>query len=82
MSNFLTPSGKPFFAGTYFPPANFFTLLQQIAGAWRERREDVENLRRADASSVLLLDTSEGRFVDETLSLFLVRDDHVDNIPS
>ena len=41
MSNFLTPDGKPFFAGTYFPPANFLKLLEQIAEVWRERRSEV-----------------------------------------
>jgi uncharacterized protein YyaL (SSP411 family) len=49
MSNFLTPFGKPFFAGTYFPPSNFFTLLQQIVGAWRERRDEVN--KQADEVS-------------------------------
>src|SRR6188474_174105 len=44
---FLTPDGEPFFGGTYFPPAprhglrSFREILQTIAGAWREKREDV-----------------------------------------
>ncbi|MCB1693636.1 MAG: thioredoxin domain-containing protein [Pseudomonadales bacterium] len=41
MSNFLTPEGKPFYAGTYFPPANFRSVLEQIARLWVERRQDV-----------------------------------------
>jgi uncharacterized protein len=47
-SLFLTPEGKPFFAGTYFPPRDrfglpgFTTLLAQLATIWRERREDAE----------------------------------------
>jgi uncharacterized protein len=48
LSAFLTPTGKPFFAGTYFPkePAHgmpsFRQVLEGIAEAWRERRGDVE----------------------------------------
>jgi uncharacterized protein YyaL (SSP411 family) len=45
---FLTPAGKPFYAGTYFPPEPrhgmpaFRDVLQAVAGAWRERRDDLE----------------------------------------
>ena len=45
---FLTPDGKPFYAGTYFPPEprhgipSFRQLLQAIADAWRERRGELE----------------------------------------
>lgn len=42
MSNFLMPDGKPFFAATYFPPANFLQLLGQISSAWTERRGELE----------------------------------------
>jgi hypothetical protein len=47
MSVFLTPDGKPFFAGTYFPPRSrggmpsFRDVLAQIASAWVDRREEV-----------------------------------------
>jgi uncharacterized protein YyaL (SSP411 family) len=47
LSAFLTPAGEPFFAGTYFPrePAHgmpsFRQVLEGIAEAWRERRDDV-----------------------------------------
>jgi uncharacterized protein len=45
---FLTPDGKPFYAGTYFPPEprhglpSFRQLLHAIASAWKERRDDLE----------------------------------------
>jgi uncharacterized protein len=48
LSAFLTPDGRPFFAGTYFPkqPAHgmpsFRQVLEGITEAWRERRGDVE----------------------------------------
>ena len=45
---FLTPDGKPFFGGTYFPPQDaygrpsFERILLAIAEAFRERRAEVE----------------------------------------
>ena len=47
MSVFLTPDGGPFFAGTYFPPTDmqgrpgFGTLVDALADAWANRRDDV-----------------------------------------
>ena len=41
MSNFITADGKPFYAGTYYPPAAFMEVLQQINTVWRERSEEV-----------------------------------------
>lgn len=42
LSVFLTPEGKPFFGGTYFPPESFKQLLGQIADAWQKRRPEIE----------------------------------------
>jgi len=48
LSVFLTPEGKPFFGGTYFPPrdgmgmAGFNTILSKLAEAWRTHRAEVE----------------------------------------
>jgi uncharacterized protein len=45
---FLTPEGKPFYAGTYFPPESrhglpsFRDVLRAVAEAWKERRADIE----------------------------------------
>jgi len=45
---FLTPDGKPFFGGTYFPPQDaygrpsFQRILLAISQAFRERRSEVE----------------------------------------
>ena len=38
LSALLTPDREPFFAGTYFPPAPFKTLLERVAGMWKEER--------------------------------------------
>ena len=45
---FMTPEGKPFYAGTYFPPEpnhglpSFQELLRAVADTWRERRDAIE----------------------------------------
>ncbi|HJW93188.1 MAG TPA: thioredoxin domain-containing protein [Thermoanaerobaculia bacterium] len=48
MSVFLTPEGKPFYAGTYFPPDDrhgmpgFRRVLAHVSQAYRTRRGDVD----------------------------------------
>ena len=48
MSVFLTPDGRPFHGGTYFPNTrrhglpSFRDVLEAVADGWRERRDDVE----------------------------------------
>jgi uncharacterized protein YyaL (SSP411 family) len=52
MTVFLTPQGRPFYGGTYYPPDDrrygqqiipgFRTVLLSMADAYRNRREDVE----------------------------------------
>ena len=57
MTVFLTPKGKPFYGGTYFPPTprqgmpGFRQVMLAIAEAWRERRRELESAgeRLADA---------------------------------
>jgi len=49
LSLFLTPDGRPFYGGTYFPPASrwgrpgFVTILEAIAKAWKTRRDELES---------------------------------------
>jgi uncharacterized protein YyaL (SSP411 family) len=42
MTCFLTPDGRPFFCGTYYPKPNFLQLLAAVAETWRTRRGEVE----------------------------------------
>lgn len=46
-SVWLTPDGKPWMAGTYFPKPRFIAVLNQIHQFWVNRREDVD--RQANA---------------------------------
>jgi uncharacterized protein len=55
MSVWLTPEGRPFYGGTYYPPENrygragFPSILSQIARLWRQDRGKVE----AEAARVM-----------------------------
>jgi uncharacterized protein YyaL (SSP411 family) len=57
LTAFLTPEGKPYFGGTYFPPEerygrpSFKRVLLTMAKAFEERREEVEE----SASSILTM---------------------------
>jgi uncharacterized protein YyaL (SSP411 family) len=67
MTVFLTPTGEPFYGGTYYPPVarggmpGFSDVLSAIADAWRNRREEVggsaarlaEAIRRTAAPSAV-----------------------------
>ena len=64
MTCLLTPSGQPFFAGTYLPKANFQQLLQAATEAWTERREELTGASDrivAALQQALTQDTSSGR---------------------
>ena len=69
---FMTPDGKPFYAGTYFPPeprhglASFRDLLQAVSRAWTERRADIE--RQAAQIDETLRRNSELRPSNEPLT--------------
>ena len=67
---FLTPEGKPFYGGTYFPPVDrygrpsFQKILLAISEAYRERRDEV--LKSADESMNMLANAEgyAGRHAD------------------
>ena len=42
MTCFLTPDGRPFFCGTYYPKPNFLQLLAAVSDTWQSRRDEVE----------------------------------------
>jgi uncharacterized protein YyaL (SSP411 family) len=71
MSVFCTPDGRPFFAGTYFPPTDrhgmpsFRHVLDAVSGAWNERRDEVEGQASALASAL----ESETRVIDRLTPL-------------
>ncbi|MBB3753293.1 hypothetical protein FHT44_005812 [Mycolicibacterium sp. BK634] len=42
MTCFLTPDGRPFFCGTYYPKPQFLQLMDAVAETWTTRRDEVE----------------------------------------
>ncbi len=70
MSMFLTPDGRPFYAGTYFPPEprhgmpSFQQVVQQLAQAYRSRRGDVESAGNEIRAALSAAPAKERRSVD------------------
>jgi uncharacterized protein YyaL (SSP411 family) len=66
LTGFLTPEGKPFFGGTYFPPEDamgrpgFKRILLTIADAYKNRRTEVERAAGALADAVAQAETFTG----------------------
>ncbi|KQZ15067.1 thioredoxin domain protein [Mesorhizobium sp. Root554] len=58
LTMFLTPEGKPFWGGTYFPPEprygrpSFGQVLEAIAKSWNEKKDDLTNSAHALSSHV------------------------------
>src|SRR5213080_1876571 len=75
---FMTPEGKPFYAGTYFPPeprhglASFHDVLKAVSRAWRERRQDVE--RQASRIDETLRQAAEVAPSQQPLTQTLLRE--------
>lgn len=58
MTCFLTPTGRPFFCGTYYPKLGFLQLLDAVSETWRDRRDEVE--RASDQIATELRSMSAG----------------------
>jgi uncharacterized protein YyaL (SSP411 family) len=78
---FLTPDGKPFYGGTYFPPEGrhglpaFPSVLQSVIDAYQNHRDDVA---KTTARIVALVSaTMESRSSDETLAGDSIRQAYV-----
>lgn len=52
MTCFLTPDGRPFFCGTYYPKDSFLQLLSAVSSTWRQRRGEVEEASDAIAGEL------------------------------
>ncbi|MFQ6021971.1 MAG: thioredoxin domain-containing protein [Acidiferrobacterales bacterium] len=59
MSVFLTPEGKPFFGGSYFPPAQFTVLIQRVNEIWHGQRDKV--LLSADQIAASVVEATAAR---------------------
>ncbi|MGD1280081.1 thioredoxin domain-containing protein [Mycobacterium seoulense] len=52
MTCFLTPDGRPFFCGTYYPKGSFLQLLSAVSTTWQQRRGEVEEASDAIAGEL------------------------------
>jgi len=67
LTAFLTPEGKPFYGGTYFPPneqwgrPSFKRVLTSIAAAYREKHADVSEQSKMVEQAISQADSFLGR---------------------
>src|SRR5712675_132502 len=67
LTAFLTPDGKPFYGGTYFPPADgygrpsFKRVLLSIANAYKEKNSDVVEQAKMVESAIAQAESFSGR---------------------
>src|ERR1039458_3404883 len=67
LTAFLTPEGKPFYGGTYFPPndgygrPSFKRVLTSIANAYKEKHGDVVEQAKMVESAIAQAESSAGR---------------------
>jgi uncharacterized protein YyaL (SSP411 family) len=67
LTAFLTPDGKPFYGGTYFPPQDqwgrpsFKRVLTSIANAYREKRADVTEQSKLVEQAISQAESFTGR---------------------
>jgi uncharacterized protein YyaL (SSP411 family) len=52
MTVFLTPDGRPFHGGTYFPKSHFLELLSRVGELWQTKRADLEEAADQLAAAV------------------------------
>jgi len=75
MSSFLTPDGKPFYGGTYYPPNEFGRLLTRIAALWDSNRPDL--LQQGDRVASAVARASQRRLqsaqIDQKVAMAAVK---------
>ena len=76
LTAFLTPDGRPYFGGTYFPPGDrygrpgFGRVLETMAQVWRDRRDEALESAASVMAAIEHNESFSGR--DGELSLSLV----------
>ena len=64
---FVTPDLKPFYAGTYFPPADFTSLIQQIHYIWTQDQVAIKAQAERLASSIIQIKQQENHAQSSSL---------------
>src|SRR5664280_87100 len=65
---FVTPDLKPFYAGTYFPPVDFTSLIQQIHYVWTQDQVALKAQAERLASSIIQIKQQENHAQSSSLS--------------
>ncbi len=75
MSSFLTPEGKTFWGGTYFPPEQFKEILLQLSDLWQQQRSQLIMQAERVAARVAVIHAGGGkaRRLDKMVLLRAVR---------
>ena len=75
LTAFLTPDGRPYFGGTYFPPGDrygrpgFGRVLETMAQVWRDRRDEALESAASVMAAIEHNESFSGRDGDLSLSL-------------
>jgi hypothetical protein len=75
LTAFLTPDGRPYFGGTYFPPderygrPGFGRVLETMAQVWRERRDDALESAASVMAAIEHNESFSGRGAELSLAL-------------
>ncbi|MDD5411644.1 MAG: DUF255 domain-containing protein [Methylobacter sp.] len=64
---FVTPDLKPFYAGTYFPPADFTSLVQQIHYVWMQDQVALKAQAERLASAIIQIKHQENNAQSSSL---------------
>ncbi len=56
---FVTPDQKPFYGGTYFPPLHWRQILRQIASAYKQNRQQIEESANSFLKAISMTDTEK-----------------------
>jgi len=60
MSVFMTPQGKPFYGGTYFPPEQFEELVKRVDQVWLTNQADLEQEAVKISTALASLNANQG----------------------
>jgi uncharacterized protein YyaL (SSP411 family) len=75
LTAFLTPDGRPYFGGTYFPPderfgrPGFARVLETMAQVWRDRRDEALESAASVMAAIEHNESFSGRGADLSLAL-------------
>ena len=74
---FLTPDGRPFYGGTYYPPVKAFNrsswteVLQAVAQSWKEKRQEIE----AQAENLTAHLNQANSFLKESIGAVIIEEE-------